>query len=100
MKKLFTHHNIKFINDAERFIYDSCRRAKAKKQYNYSPQLRATKPYPYIYINLVGPITLVGFVGKRYFYTFTNDYTQTTETYIAKQKSKWLKCLKALYNLA
>ncbi len=44
LKKHLTYYNIEFINDAEGFIYDSCKRAKAKKQYNCSPQPRVTKP--------------------------------------------------------
>ncbi len=51
-------------------------------------------------MELVGPITPVGFEGERYFFMFTNDYMHTTETYIAKRISEWLKYLKVFYNLA
>lgn len=88
LKKHLTYHNIEFINNAEEFICDSCKRAKAKKQYNRNPQPRAIKPFQYIHTNLVGPISPINFGGERYFFTFTNDYTRTTETYIVKQKSK------------
>lgn len=48
----------------------------------------------------MGPITPIGLGGERYFFTFTDDNTRTTETYTAKRKSAWFKCLKAFYNLA
>lgn len=85
------------------FVCDSCERAKATKHYNRSPQKRAKRPYQYIHTDLVGPITPItpiGFRGERYFFTFTDNYTRVTETYTAKKKSKWLKCLKDFYNLA
>lgn len=100
LKKHLAHYNIEFINDAEGFICNSCKRAKAKKQYNRNPQARATKPYQYIHKDLVVPITSISFGREKYFFPFTDDYTHTTETYTSKRKSKWLKCLKAFYNLA
>lgn len=48
LKKYLVYHNIEFINNREEFIYNSCKRVKAKRQYNYNLQLRAIKPYKYI----------------------------------------------------
>lgn len=87
-KKHLTYHNIEFINNAERFIYNSCKKAKVKKQYNCNLQLRVTKPYWYIYTDLVGLITPISFERKRYFFMSTNDYTHITKTYTAKWKNK------------
>lgn len=95
LKRHLAHHNIAYTDDAERYVCDSCEKTKATKQYNCTPQQRATKPYQFIHTDLVGPITPIGFGGERYFFTFTNDYTRITETYTAKRKSEWLKCLKA-----
>ncbi len=98
LKKYLTHHNIKFINDAEGFICDSCERAKAKKQYNCSPQpieQSLISTFTQTLLDQLCPSVL----EERYFFTFTNNYTRTTKTYTAKRKSKWLKCLKAFYNL-
>ena len=100
LKRHLAHHNIAYTDDAEGYVCDSCEKAKATKRYNRTPQQRATKPYQFIHTDLVGPITPIGFGGERYFFTFTDDYTRTTETYTAERKSKWLKCLKAFYNLA
>ncbi len=50
-------------------------------------------------MDLIGPIMLMGFGAKRYFFTFTNDNTSITKTYTRRQKNEWLKSLKALYNL-
>lgn len=41
----------------------------------------------------------MGFGTERYFFTFIDDHTHIIETYIGKRKSKWLKSLKAFYNL-
>ena len=100
LKRHLAHHNIAYTDDGEGYVCDSCERAKATKRYNRTPEQRATKPYQFIHIDLVGPITPIGFRGERYFFTFTDDYIRITETYTAKQKSQWLKCLKAFYNLA
>lgn len=100
LKRHLAHHNIAYTDDAEGYVCDSYERTKATKRYNRTLQQRATKPYQFIHTDLVGPITPIGFGGERYFFTFTDDYTRITETYTAKQKSEWLKCLKAFYNLA
>lgn len=47
----------------------------------------------------MGPITLIGFEAEKYFFTFIDNHTRIIKTYTAKQKSKWLKNLKAFYNL-
>lgn len=52
-----------------------------------------------MHTDLVGPIKPVGFVGERYFFTFTNDCTRMTETYMGTKKSNWLRCLKTYYSL-
>lgn len=95
LKKHLIRHDIKFIDDTR-----VCERSKANKQYNRTPQQRAERPYQYIHTDLVGPIISIGFGGKRYFFTFTDDHTRITETYTAKKKSEWFCCLKAFYNLA
>lgn len=86
LKNNLTHHNICYNND--KHICDSCERAKVTKRYNYTPQERAKRPYQFIYIDLVGPIMLVEFGAKRYFFTFTDDHTRITKTYTVRQKSK------------
>ncbi len=97
LKRYFAYHNICYTDDER--VYDSCKKAKATKHYNCTPQKRQKKPYHFVHTELVGPITQVGFRAKRYFFTFTDDNTRITETYIGRQKSKWLKSLKAFYNL-
>ncbi len=79
---------------------DSCQRAKAIKVYNCSPQERAKRPYQFIHIDLVRPISPESFGEEQYFFTFTDDYTRHTETFTGTQKSEWFKCLKKFYNLA
>lgn len=62
-RKHLAHHNIWYSNDER--VCDSCKRAKATKRYNCTPQERAKRPYQFIYTALVGPITPVGFGAKR-----------------------------------
>ncbi len=97
LKKHLARHNIHYIKDER--VCDSCERAKATKHYNRTPQDRAKRAYQFVYINLVGPITPIGFGAERYFFTFTDDHMRITETYTGKRKSEWLKSLKAFYNL-
>ena len=97
LKKHLTHHNIRYRNDER--VCNSCMKAKATKHYNCSLQERAKRPYQFIHSDLVGPITHIGSGAERYFVTFIDDQTHIIETYIGRQKSEWLKSLKAFYNL-
>lgn len=92
--------DIDYTNESGNLVCDSCQRAKATNIYNWSPQERAKRPYQFIHIDLVGPISIQGFGGERYFFTFTDDYTCHTETFTGTQKSDWFRCLKEFYNLA
>jgi hypothetical protein len=57
------------------------------------PQERAIRPFQFIYIDLVGPITPVGFKGERYYVSFTDDYIRFTIVYTVRIKDKWLSTL-------
>lgn len=57
------------------------------------PQIK----YLEISTDLVGPITLHGFLGEKYFFTFTDGATRETETYTGYEKSKWFEHLKTYY---
>lgn len=69
-------------------MYNSCERRKATKHYNCTLKEKAKRVYQFIYTDLVGPITLIGFDTEKYFFTFTNDYTCITKIYIGNQKSE------------
>lgn len=51
-------------------------------------------------MDLIRPISPIGFLGKRYFFTFTDVCTQYTKIYTGTKKSDWLHSLKAFHNLA
>ena len=53
----------------------------------------------YVEVNtyLVGPITPCGFLGERYFFTFTDGAARETETYTGKEKSEWFVQLQTYY---
>ena len=98
--KAFLHYfEILFVDNSKDYICDSCYKAKATKVYNRAPQKCAQQPYQFVYIDFVGSINLVGFSGKQYFLTFTDDCTRLTQTYTGNKKSNWLKCLKVYYSL-
>lgn len=97
LKRHLTSHNIYYNNDEH--VCDSCEGAKAIKRYNCIPQKRRKRPYQLIHTDIVGLIILIRFGVKRYFFTFTDDHMCITKTYITRWKSKWLKSLKAFYNL-
>lgn len=71
---------IDYINKPDNLVCNSCQRAKAIKVYNRDPQEKAERPYQFIYTDLDGPITPLGFGGERYFFTFIDDYTRYTKT--------------------
>lgn len=90
--------NIKLDDDSDGYICDSYLQAKATKTYHRDPQKRSKKPYQFVHTNLVGPIHLIGFLGEKYFFTFTDNATRMTETYTGTKKSDWLKCLKIYHS--
>ncbi len=97
LRKHLAHHNIHYTDN--KHIYNSSEKAKATKQYNRTPQKRVKKPYQFVHTDLIGSITPMEFGAKKYFFTFTNDYTRITEIYTWRQKREWLKSLKKFYNL-
>ncbi len=99
LKTVLRHLNIIYIDDSKDFTCDSCQRAKATKVHNRQPQTRAQRPYQFVYTDLIGPINPMGLIGKRYFFTFTDDCTRMTETYTGTKKSDWLRCLKTYQSL-
>ena len=46
----------------------------------------------------MGPITPVGFKGKRYYVSFTDDYTRFTTVYTIRTKDEWLGTLQRYYS--
>ena len=97
LRRHLAHHNICYTDDEH--VCDSCKKAKATKQYNRTPQERAKRPYQFVHTDLVWSITPMGFGAERYFFTFTDDNTHIKENYTGRRKSEWLKSLKAFYNL-
>lgn len=71
LRKHLICYIVHYIKDKR--ICDSCKRAKAMKHYNLTPQERAKRVYQFIHTELVGPITPMGFKAERYFFTFTDD---------------------------
>ena len=49
-------------------------------------------------MDFMGPITPVGFKGKRYYISFTNNYIRFTIVYTIYTKDKWLNTLQRYYN--
>lgn len=96
MKKYLKYYNIKY--NINKYVCNSCKKAKTIKYYNQTLQQKTKRLYQIIHINCLYVITLIGFKTERYFFIFTNDYICIIKTYIAKQKSKWLKNLKIFYN--
>ena len=99
LKTYLNHLNIKFNNNSDRYICNSCLRAKATKTYHQDSRKRSSKPYQFVHTDLVGPINHVAFSGEKYFFIFTDNTTRMTETYTGTKKSDWLKCLKIYHSL-
>lgn len=66
MKMIFMVMSIKTI-------YINYLQAQATKTYNPEPQKWLNWLYHFIYIDLVDFINLIGFLGKKYFFTFINN---------------------------
>ena len=49
-------------------------------------------------MDLVGPITPIGFKGERYYVLFTDDYIRFTIVYTIRIKDKWLSTLQRYYS--
>lgn len=45
------------------------------------------KLYQFIYIDLIDSINLINFSGKKYFFTFIDNFTRMTKIYIEVKKS-------------
>lgn len=57
IEKYLQQLNVKFVDDSEGHVCDSCQRSKATKVYNrHNPQRRAKAPFEFVYTDLVGPI--------------------------------------------
>lgn len=98
--QIFLHYlKIPFVNHSKDYICDSCKRSKTTKVYNCESQKCAQWPYQFVHTDLIGPINPVGFLGKWYFFTFTNNFKRPMETSTANKKSDWLKCLNIYYSL-
>lgn len=91
--------NIKYENNSYDYICDGCLWVKVTKSYNCDSQKHSNRLYQFIYIDLVGPINSINFVGEKYFIIFTDNTTRMTETYIKTKKSNWLKYLKIYHSL-
>lgn len=91
--------NIKFNNNIDRYIYNSYLQAKVTKIYHQNPQKQWSKPYQFMHTNLVGAINFVGFLGKKYFFTFINSFTKITESYTKTKNSNWLNYLRIYHSL-
>ncbi len=89
LRKYLAHHKICYSDDER--VCDSCKRAKATKYYNRTPQERAKRPYQFIHTDLVGPIIPIGFGAERYFFTFIDDHTRITETYTGSKRANGFK---------
>ena len=49
-------------------------------------------------MDLVRPITPIGFKGERYYISFTDNYIRFTIVYTVYIKDKWLSTLQRYYN--
>ena len=98
LKKL----DIPYTNDAikDSFFCHTCEMSKATKRYNREPQKHATEPFQEVHTNMIGQIKPTGFLGERYFFTFTDSYTRFTHVYTAVHKHEWFSHLQTYYSLA
>ena len=53
--------------------------------------------YKYKYIDIIGPITLKGFLRERYFLTITDNTDLQIDIYTMKTKSEWAKYIQENY---
>ena len=88
LRAYLKHLEISYFDNSENHICESCLRLKATKRYNRNPQERAGEIYQFVHTDLVGPITPLGFGGKRYFVTFTDDATRYTEIFTCAEKKE------------
>ncbi|KAF2902290.1 hypothetical protein ILUMI_03898 [Ignelater luminosus] len=73
--------NIKNTEKCETCIY-----GKMTKLPHKDTRVRANEPLELIHTDICGPITPEAWNGKKYFVTFTDDYTHFNETYIFERK--------------
>ena len=97
LKHYLNELGIKFNNISNKHC-KPCAQSKAKKRYNRTPQEQVTQPFQFIHTDLVGPITPIGFKGKRYYISFTNNYIRFTTVYTICTKDEWLSTLQKYYN--
>lgn len=99
LKTYLNYLNIKFNDNFDGYICDSCLQTKATKTYYRDFEKQSSKTYQFVHTNLIGPINFVGFLGKKYFFTFIDNATRIIEIYMGTKKSNWLKYLKIYHSL-
>lgn len=70
-----------YINEHDYLVYDSCQKPKTTKVYNRNTQEQATRPYKFIYTDLVRLLLLQNFRGEQYFFMFTDNFIRYTKTF-------------------
>jgi transposase InsO family protein len=68
----------------------ACEKGKATRKpfQNVQKEIQTTKIGELIHSDLCGPITPESLTGKRYFVTYTDDFTRYTTTYFLEKKSE------------
>lgn len=74
----------------EHFECIACEKGKATRKpfKNVQKEVKTTKVGELIHSDLCGPITPESLTGKRYFVTYTDDFTRYTNTYFLDKKSE------------
>lgn len=86
LKSHLNRFNINYEDNSHDYIWDSYLQAKTTKTYSCETQKHIDQLYQFIHPDLVGPINLIGFLGEKYFFTFTDYTTRMTEIYTREKK--------------
>lgn len=99
LKTYLNYLNIKFNDDSNKYICNSCLQVKATKTYYQDFQKQSNNLYQFVHTKLIKPINSIGFFNKKYFFTFIDNTTKMIETYTGTKKSDWLKYLEIYHSL-
>ena len=72
-------------------VCEVCTKGKQTKLLHNQTRHRATRPLQLVHSDIMGPINITSYDGRRYILTFVDDFTHSTIIYLMENKSEVLK---------
>lgn len=87
IKNFLTSREVRYIDDSENFVCESCLAGKQQRSRFKNSLSRAEKPLELVHADVCGPMETTSLGGARYFLLLKDDFTNYRVVYFLKQKS-------------